>query len=100
MGDPLCARGYIQRGADSQLGVWSGRLPGGGDNVLKDEQERQGGASEADEGDVEVFLEKLELELSLKDKPGVFRWKKRKGTFQAEGTGGESPVGENLLKGM
>ena len=39
MGDPLCARGYIQGGADSQLGVWSGRLPGGGDNVLKDEQE-------------------------------------------------------------
>lgn len=63
-------------------------------------KERQGGASEADEGDVEVFLEKLELELSLKDKPGVFRWKKRKGTFQAEGTGGESPEGENLLKGM
>ena len=49
---------------------------------------------------MEVFLEKLVLELSLKDKPGVFRWRKRKGTFQAEGTGGESPEGENLLKGM
>ena len=35
---------------------------------------------------MEVFLEKLVLELSLKDKPGVFRWRKRKGTFQAEGT--------------
>lgn len=48
---------------------------------------------------MEVFLEKLVLELSLKDKPGVFRWKKRKGTSQAEGTGGESPKGEGSPEG-
>ena len=31
------------------------------------------------------------FDLSLMDEPDVLRWKKRKGTFQEEGTGGESP---------
>ena len=34
------------------------------------------------------------FELSLMDKPGVFRWKNRKGIFQAQGTGDESPEGQ------
>lgn len=48
---------------------------------------------------MEVSLEELVFELSLMDKPGVFRWKNRKGIFQAQGTGDESPEGQASPEG-
>lgn len=43
---------------------------------------------------MESFLEEVVFDLSLMDEPEVLKWKKRKGTSQAEGPVDESPEAE------